>query len=220
MLGDAVFDLDGTLVDSAIECAAITNLMRVDRGLSPLTVEVARRCSSLGGRRMVAILLGECAGAPDADLIEFRARYLETVTPESSLYPDVLATLRGPRSAGVRLSVCSAKPQALCEKVVVETGLSAVFAAVVGSCPTLPCKPDPDHLHRILAMVGGRCDRACLIGDSEVDHALAVNAEVPLIMVSHGYAAEGFDTSGLTVAETFAGVGELVVGALGAGAAH
>ena len=163
---------------------------------------------------MVGRLLGASRQDADADLAEFRARYHDTPTPVESLYPGVVATLGDLRAAGVRLSVCSAKPQFLCEKVVSEVGLRDLFNAVVGSSPDRPCRPDPEHLVETLALLGGLRERVCLIGDSEVDHALAENAGVPLIMVAYGYAAQSFDKSHVALAATFSCIYDLTIAAL------
>jgi phosphoglycolate phosphatase len=211
---DAVFDLDGTIVDSVTQCAAIVEAMRRDRGDgSPVDLVSARACSSVGGARMVAKLLGEFALETECDLAEFRARYLETPTPVETLYPGARRALEELAACGVRLSICSAKPQVLCEKVVHEVGLSNLFAAIVGSASDRPCKPDPAHLFDMLATLG-RSAAVCYIGDSEVDHALATAAGIPLVLVEHGYAAEGYNFGATVRAASFQEIPSLVMRAL------
>lgn len=211
---DAVFDLDGTLVDSAVQCAAILSAMRADRG-DPAPVDLAqtRACSSLGGSQLVATLLGPLARDARADLIEFRERYAETRTSPNTLYPGARAALEALAASGVRLTICSAKPQQLCEKVVADTGLTPLFANILGSAPDRACKPDPQHLFDTLGPLR-RNHAICYIGDSEVDHAFAANAGVPLVLVEHGYAAAGYDFGSTVRAASFREVPALVMRSL------
>lgn len=207
----AVFDLDGTLVDSVGVCADILNAMLIDRG-SPARISrvEAMRHVSLGGPRMVEALLGADCGDADQAISEFRQRYADTPTPDSSVFPGVRSGLAYLARLGVRLSICSAKPQQLCEKVLRDLDLDGHFAAVVGSRPGRPSKPDPDHLDEALRMAGGTRQRSCFIGDSEVDHALAMAAGIPLIMVTYGYANTGFDLAGAFFADHFSAVPGIV----------
>lgn len=212
---DAVFDLDGTLVDSVVVCTDIVNSMLSDRGSDHrVTCTDARAYVSLGGSRMMSGLLAASCGDPDVEIAEFRARYAGLPTPDASLYPGVRDGLVRLKDEGVRLTICSAKPQALCEKVLADLDLASLFSAVVGSRAGAPCKPDPAHLEAVLDHVGGCRTRTCFIGDSEVDLALARRAEVPFILMSYGYADPRIDVSGTRVLDHFCEVPAAVISLL------
>jgi phosphoglycolate phosphatase len=184
-----VFDLDGTLVDSVGICAHIIGEMIENRGGTPSDglVALTRRFVSVGGSAMVQAVLGDSKQDPDADIAEFRERYLELLTPEGSLFPGVRETLKRLSARGHVLSICSNKPQHLCEKVLGELQITEYFEAVVGTQKGSPHKPDPAHLDRTLRLVGGERVECHYIGDSEVDLALSVRAGVPFVCVSYGY---------------------------------
>ena len=114
--GCAVFDLDGTLIDSVPLCTEILNAMLADRGAAmPLSRADVRPHVTAGGRRMVSALLGSHCGDADAAIAEFRARYAALPTPPGSLFPGVRAGLAALRGLGVGLAIWSNTPQALCD---------------------------------------------------------------------------------------------------------
>lgn len=184
----AVFDLDGTLVDSAPAITAILNGMLAARGIAQsLSCARVRPFVTAGGRAMVEGLLGEACGDTDAALAEFRAHYAETVTPRDSLYPGAEAALAELDRRGVGLAVFSNKPQRLCEKVLGDVGLADRFAAIVGSGPGAPHKPDPTGLRLALSRCGGAAERACYIGDTALDQETARRCGAAFVMVAWGY---------------------------------
>lgn len=212
----AVFDLDGTLVDSAGVFADVVNRMLADRGAATrVTVESARRAVALGGRGMLASLLGDGSCDPDADLEEFRLRYVAIPTPPSSLYPGVREGLAELAAAGVRLAICSNKPQRLCEKVMSDLGLVDRFDSIVGSAPGLPGKPDPALFDRALALAGGAPSKFCIVGDELTDRLLARAVGAPFVHAAYGYAATGSDFGDAPRAVAFSSVPGHVVRAFG-----
>jgi len=157
MNGLAVFDLDGTLVDSASHCAGIVNAMLDARGAQArVTPEDARRHISAGAEILIAALLGGALIAIEPDLAEFRQRYASMPTPTTCLFPGVREGLAVLRQAGAGLAICSNKPQALCDKVLSDLGLADQFLAVVGGRRGAPSKPDPAHLRAAITLAGGR----------------------------------------------------------------
>ncbi|WP_196221716.1 HAD family hydrolase [Sphingobium sp. CAP-1] len=140
-----IFDLDGTLVDSCGICVSILSAMIADRGSDHAIDPVgARQYMSQGGRDMVAALLGPACVDPDADLLDFRARYARHVTPADSLFPGVAECLKRLHDMGLKLAICSNKPQMLCDKVLADTGLAPYFRVVVGGRPA--CCPSPRRI--------------------------------------------------------------------------
>lgn len=199
-----LFDLDGTLVDSCATVVDILSAMRADRGsdaaIDPLA---ARDYMSRGGLAMIRGLLGETCVDPEADLADFRARYQRHTTSPETLYPDVAIGLARLRAAGLTLSICSNKPQNLCEKVLADTGLSHHFTAVIGGQPGLRPKPAPDLLDALLVRLGCEAGACVFVGDSELDHRIAADAAIPFHFLTHGYAEPGWEARDCAVHESF-----------------
>ncbi|MBW0143971.1 HAD family hydrolase [Sphingomicrobium clamense] len=204
MTFDAVFDMDGTLVDSAGQCEAIIDAMRADRGLDrPVPIALCRQYAGIKGEVMVPALLGEAARDPVADVAEFRDRYAAMKTTPDALYPGVIDGLERLRDANIRLTICSAKPHRLVERVTEDTGLARFFAGMLGG-DRGACKPDPAHYDATLALVGGTRARSLLVGDSVSDHRLAANASVTFLFVTYGYSRPEEELSGDIEAGDFA----------------
>jgi phosphoglycolate phosphatase len=152
----------------------------------------ARQYMSRGGLDMVTGLLAETCVDPAADLADFRARYGRRQTPPDTVFPDVAEGLARMRDAGLILSICSNKPQKLCENVLRDTGLADFFTVVVGVRAGLRAKPAPDLLDAVLADLSAAPDECLFVGDSELDHDIAQRAMIPFQFLSYGYAAAGW----------------------------
>lgn len=207
-----IFDLDGTLIDSCAMCVAILSEMSASRG-GPDTIDpvTARRYMSAGGIEMVAGLLGPACGDPIADLAEFRHRYQSHRTPQDTLFPYVAEGLRQLREVGYILSICSNKPQYLCEKVLEDVGLAGHFAQVVGGQPTLRPKPSPDLLNVVLNGLSARADDCLFVGDSELDHEIARCAAIPFHFMSYGYAADMWVAEDCTTHHSFRSLTDTII---------
>jgi phosphoglycolate phosphatase len=202
-----IFDLDGTLVDGAGVFVGIVNEMLRERGSErAMTVADARPFLSLGGPALVSGLLGDECGDVVREVADFRERYASHVMPGDSVYDGVRTGLHELADHGFTLAICSNKPEYLCEKVLGDLGLAQLFSAIVGSMPGLQSKPAPDLMNRVFGKLECDSSGAILIGDSEVDHALAENTGVPFLFVNYGYAAEGWDSSNLNRFDRFADV--------------
>ena len=183
-----IFDLDGTLVDSALLCAAIVNEMLRERGSKRrLTVDNVKPYMSRGGTHLVSGLLASECGDPAAEIALFRKRYAELPTPENSLFQGVRTGLSRIRSLGFKLAICSNKPQNLCEKVLSDLDLLASFDVVVGGGPDRKPKPHPQLMEMTLDALGANAKRALFVGDSEQDEGIAKAAGVDFCVVSYGY---------------------------------
>jgi phosphoglycolate phosphatase len=215
----AIFDLDGTLIDSACVFADVVNIMLAQRGgAGRVTVEMARRTVSLGGPGMVTTLLGDRCGEAGAEIARFRELYAAIPTPRSSLYPEVEVGLRGLAEVGIRLSICSNKPQALCEKVLRDLELIDLFDSVVGFEVGEPAKPHSAPFDKALRLAGGVRRNSCLVGDDTADYELARNVGVPFVHAAYGYGPQAARFDGALRAENFEQVRQLVVRALSGGA--
>jgi len=204
-----VFDLDGTLVDSAGAIAGVINDMRAEHGLARLRLDEVRPYVTSGGAAMAEALLGGAWGDTATALAAFRLRYGAVPTPNDSVYPGAPEALAALREAGFGLAVFSNKTQGLCEKVLGDLGLAPFFDAIIGTGPETPHKPDPTGYFKALRRAGGVADRSCLVGDSEADQATARGASVPFIFAAWGYGELSADARPALRAETFADVPSL-----------
>ncbi|WP_322966113.1 HAD family hydrolase [Sphingomonas fuzhouensis] len=192
-ISHVIFDLDGTLVDSCAVCIDILSEIITERGsVQSIDPIGARTYMSRGGLDMVSGLLGDACGDPAEDLAEFRARYQVRQTPVETLFPGVSDGLARLRDAGLTLSICSNKPQILCEKVLEDTGLAHHFTVVIGGQHGMRPKPAPDLLHAVLSHVDHPPEACLFVGDSELDHAVAVAANIPFHFMTYGYAEPGW----------------------------
>lgn len=203
MIDHIVFDLDGTLIDSAPHCIDILNEMARARGGGAVDPVLARRHLSRGGAAMIAAVLGERAGDPDAAIAEFRSHYVNRATPPQSLFGGVADGLTALHAAGLRLASCSNKPQHLCEKIVADLRLERFFAVIVGSQPGLRRKPDPQSLMHTLELLDTTPERALYVGDSEIDAQTADAADVAFHFVRYGYADDGYSPTGAACHDSF-----------------
>lgn len=195
--GCVIFDLDGTLADTAPLIAGIVNAMLADRG-SPRRVTARDTAPHViaGARAMMGAVLEIGPDDIDAAVSEFRARYLATPTPKDCLYPGAREALGALTARGFALGVWSNKLQALCDKTLAELGVAELFGAIVGTGPEAPPKPDPTGFNLALSRAGGRRERCVYVGDSELDHQVAKIAGVPMVMMTHGYG--GYDVAGVS----------------------
>jgi phosphoglycolate phosphatase len=186
-----IFDLDGTLVDSAPDLRTALNRMLRERGRPPLAPEQVRRMIGDGATALVARALA-ASGAAAADDAAALPRFLElyqgNATRLTRPYPGVRETLVALRRAGYRTAVCTNKPQRATIAVLQGLDLAALFDAVAGGDRFAVRKPDPGHLFGLIGELGGQKGRAALIGDSEIDAAAAQAAALPLVLMRYGYA--------------------------------
>ena len=183
-----VFDLDGTLIDSAPDIHATANLVLADEALAGLDLATVRGFVGRGVPHLVDSLLG-AHGVQDpvraermaANLV---ARYEDAVTLTQP-YPGVEPALQALRDAGHRLAVCTNKPLAPAQAVLRHLALAGYFDVVLGGDSGLPRKPDPAPLFETLRQMGD--GPAAYIGDSEVDAATAQAADLPFFLFTEGY---------------------------------
>ncbi|HEV2043770.1 MAG TPA: HAD-IA family hydrolase [Sphingomicrobium sp.] len=199
-----IFDLDGTLVDSAPLCAAIINEMLRERGSTRAVTEAdSREYLTKGGSQLVTALLGGDGGETQNDLEAFRDRYAARQTPADCLFPGVRDGLGALSRSGVRMAICSNKPQHLCDKIVADLSLASFFEVVVGSVPGRPLKPAPDLANLALKKFGAEAADCLYVGDSEVDRQTAAAAGIPFIFVTYGYAERGTEIDALARCDRF-----------------
>jgi phosphoglycolate phosphatase len=187
-----VFDLDGTLVDSAPDLIGTLNVILGQEGIAPLPLEEGRPFIGYGARRLIERGFAAQGHPAPADRIDelfarFIAHYNDHSADETRPFPGAVAALSGMKAAGARLAVCTNKLTGLSTPILERLDLARFFDAVIGADSAPAPKPDARHLIHTVEAAGGRIDRAIMVGDAATDAGAARAAEVPLILVSFGY---------------------------------
>ncbi|ANY77525.1 phosphoglycolate phosphatase [Microvirga ossetica] len=188
----AVFDLDGTLADTAGDLVGTLNVILKQEGLAPLPVSKARDMIGAGARALIQRGF-EAAGKEltpaylDELFRQFMIHYGENICVETRLYPGAAEALDRLEQAGFILAVCTNKVEEHSVKLLHELGIGHRFAANCGRDTFPYFKPDPRHLTLTIERAGGSPARAVMIGDSRTDIVTAQNAGIPAIAVLFGY---------------------------------
>jgi phosphoglycolate phosphatase len=187
-----VFDLDGTLIETAPDLVAALNHVLAGEGLPPVPYDEGRNMVGGGARVMVERGVkahGRVLPATDMERMvkDFIAHYASHIADQSRPFDGVEAVLERLASDGCRLAVCTNKLEWLSLRLLDALGLSARFAAICGADTFGVTKPDPRILHETIARAGGDPARAIMIGDSITDITTARNASIPVIAVDFGY---------------------------------
>jgi phosphoglycolate phosphatase len=187
-----VFDLDGTLIDTAPDLISTLNLILAGEGLPPVPYDEARRMIGGGARGMIAKALN-AEGRPDAKaeldrlFAAFVEHYAAHIADRSLPFPGLETTLDRLAAQGRRLAVCTNKLEWLSVRLLNTLKLSQHFVAICGQDTFGVMKPDPEILRRTVLRAGGELGRAIMVGDSRTDVRTARAAGVPVIAVNFGY---------------------------------
>jgi phosphoglycolate phosphatase len=187
-----VFDLDGTLVDTAPDIVGTINVILVQEGLSPLPASASHLVIGRGAHWGLERAF-EIAGAPrsaselDQLVTRFREHYLAHIADGSLPFPGMVDAVTRLRAAGAKTVVCTNKITALSHALLDALDLSPLFDAIVGGDAVPAQKPDPRPLIQAITAVGGEPARAIMVGDAAPDAGAARAAGIPLILVSFGY---------------------------------
>jgi phosphoglycolate phosphatase len=199
-----VFDLDGTLIDTAPDLVASLNHTISAHGLTPVTYEDLTHLVGHGARAMIERAF-RLRGNPldeaelPAMMDRFVEHYLANMPGESQPYPGLTASLERLRDTGIMLAVCTNKMESLARPLIDGLKLGGYFAAITGG-DTFPVrKPDPAHLTGTVELAGGDIRQTVMVGDSLNDLKVAVNAGVPSIGVPFGYSDVPIQTLDPTV---------------------
>ena len=187
-----VFDLDGTLVDTAPDLIEALNVVFTGDGLPPLDYAAARDMIGGGARKMIEAglaLEGRIAsdGVVDRLFADFVTYYSEHIADRSVPFPGLDGALDALAVRGFRLAVCTNKQEGLSKLLLNALDLTSRFTAICGQDSFGIQKPDPEILRRTIAAAGGALRRAVMVGDSGTDIATARAAGIPVVAVDFGY---------------------------------
>ena len=187
-----VFDLDGTLVDTAPDLVATLNIVLAREGLQPVAYADARLMVGGGARVIVERGIKANGRLLPADEInrmvrDFITHYSDHIADRSQPFDGVEATLDQLAESGCRLAVCTNKLEWLSLKLLDALKLRPWFRAICGADTFGVSKPDPAILNRTIERAGGDKAHAIMVGDSLTDVATARAAGIPVIAVDFGY---------------------------------
>ena len=191
-----LFDLDGTLVDSAPDLTLAANKMLSALGYPQVNCTQVKGWVGDGVRSLVLRALTAIVGdVPDESLIEqgyglFQRYYAESVYQDSTLYLGVHETLQTLKSSGLALACVTNKPSRFTKPVLEKSGLTGFFGAVVSGDDLPLKKPDPAPLQFAAEQLGVPLTACVLVGDSINDIRAADAAEIPVLWATYGYAGQ------------------------------
>jgi phosphoglycolate phosphatase len=187
-----VFDLDGTLIDTAVDLIGTLNHILADEQIPPLPFETARPTVGAGARALIERGLSAAGRSVSPARLEemylvFLARYEAHIADESRPFAGVEAALDRLEAAGWIFAICTNKIEHPSIRLLTELGLATRFRAICGQNTFQFCKPDPRALISTIDRAGGDPQRAIMVGDSKTDIITAQAARVPVIAVDFGY---------------------------------
>jgi phosphoglycolate phosphatase len=187
-----VFDLDGTLIDTAPDLIDTLNLILARHDLEPIPFEASRAMIGAGVRPLLLRgLASKGIKLPpeqvDQLFAEFLHIYAAHIADRSRPFPALERALDALGAEGCRLAVCTNKLEWLSVKLLKELGLASRFVAICGQDTFTMRKPDPEMLRLTIVQAGGDTGHAVMVGDSMTDVATARAAGVPVIAVDFGY---------------------------------
>jgi phosphoglycolate phosphatase len=217
-----IFDLDGTLVDTAPDLLGATNAVLKSQGRLPVDPGTLRHMVGFGARSLIEQAMA-ATGTPVPPselpaLVEiFLAHYRAHIADESVPFLGVVETLQQFRDEGERLAVLTNKPQEMADMLLQALKLDGFFGVIYGAGRMSYVKPDARIFHDVVRDLGG--EPGIMIGDSMTDVATARAAKAPVILVSYGYTPHPAHTlGGDVVTDSFAEIPRLVrsLGLMGA----
>ena len=213
----AVFDLDGTLVDSAPDIHAALDRLMARLGLPGFARTEVVGMIGDGVRALVERALAARNRPFDAAaLADFSIDYTAHAAVATVLFPGIAEVLAGLEASGWKLAVCTNKPAAATAALLAALGLEGRFAAVGGGDSFPMRKPDPAHVRATLELAGGTPGRAVMVGDHRNDVLAAAGAGLPCIFAGWGYGPPAMAEGAAAVATRPAELAMLLPALLGA----
>ncbi|MEO0549364.1 MAG: HAD hydrolase-like protein [Pseudomonadota bacterium] len=190
-----VFDLDGTLVETAPDLHAALNHTLTLKGLKPVSIETIRMMIGDGAKALIRKgLEWNRSSIDEAEIDEvlwpaFLDHYIANICRLSRPFEGALPTLEHLRAEGASLAVCTNKAQDLAERVLTGLSMADLFVATLGGDTAPSKKPDGAHIIDTVAKAGGNPAKTIMVGDSHTDERAARDAELPFVFVTFGYGA-------------------------------
>jgi phosphoglycolate phosphatase len=187
-----VFDLDGTLVDTAPDLINALNFVLDREGLPPVPLHSARHMIGAGSRKLIERgleLEGRAATPADVDRLtaDFIDHYAAHIADESRPFEGLESALDDLATRGYRFAVCTNKLEWLSKLLLERLGLAPRFSAICGADTFGVSKPDPAILQQTVVRAGGQLSAAIMVGDAGPDIGVARRASIPVIGVDFGY---------------------------------
>jgi phosphoglycolate phosphatase len=192
MVRTAIFDLDGTLVDTADDLIAAMNAIAPRFDLPQIDPVEARPVAGRGGRALMRHAAAKVGRDMDDDQVivaypPFLDAYEERIADKSRYFEGASECVDALLSDGWRVGICTNKPERLARILMQALGGFDRYGALLGADSLPVRKPDPKHIWETIDRVGGHRDRAVMIGDTETDRKAAGNANVPCLLFSGGF---------------------------------
>jgi phosphoglycolate phosphatase len=192
-----LFDLDGTLIDSAPDLAAAADTMRLARGLSPLPIAQYRPMAGAGARGMLGVAFGMTPEHPDFTTLreEFFCNYERCMTQRTQIFDGIPELLRSLASHGLLWGVVTNKSERFTLPLTRSMAMFETAAAIVSGDTTPHAKPHPAPLLEAARRLGVDATRCVYVGDDERDIVAGLAAGMATVAVTYGYLGQQADTS-------------------------
>ncbi|MEQ1162434.1 HAD-IA family hydrolase [Acinetobacter calcoaceticus] len=186
-----IFDLDGTLIDSAPDIAKALNVGFAQNGWPSLEPAYVEKFLGNGPRRLITDILEDLnivfdEATAQRALDSYQNAYLNDPAGRTKIFPYVREDLEALKSAGIRLGICTNKTHVITGKVLEQLGLSSLFDAALGADVVPACKPDPGHLLAVANAMELTTGNWAYVGDTDIDKKAAEAAGVPFFVVPWG----------------------------------
>ncbi|MCI2395055.1 HAD-IA family hydrolase [Aliiroseovarius sediminis] len=190
-LDAVIFDLDGTLIDSAPDIAAAVNQYLTSSGWGAQDTDFIEQFIGFGPRKLLLDIFEHIGHPTDDDAVDhahkaYLDNYWQSPAKHTRFFDHVKEDLQTLARSGLRMGICTNKPHALTQRVLEALGLSAIFEVAIGADAVPACKPDPGHLIAVADKMVVKPGRWAYVGDTKVDQATATGANVPFYAVPWG----------------------------------
>jgi len=187
-----VFDLDGTLLETAPDLVGTLNEILGDEGLKPIPLEVAKTYIGQGAKMMIENGFAANEQTIGADRLNalmpvFLEKYEARIARETHAFPGLLNALDQLQQEGWDFAVCTNKHERLARLLLEELDLTNRFVTITGGDTFAHKKPHPEHLLKTVALAGSTAEQSIMVGDSRSDIDAAKAASIPVIAVDFGY---------------------------------
>ncbi|WP_240386504.1 HAD family hydrolase [Asaia bogorensis] len=210
----AVFDLDGTLIDSLPDLAESGMELLKSYDLHPPSMEAVRSMIGDGANRLVDRLLIYGGDEKRIDRDEATKRFLEIYEPRSTsktrLFPDTQETLTTLRERGIACVICTNKPIKAAQNIIETLGIASLIDAIGGGDSFATRKPDPEHIRNTVRLIHAEPARGIMIGDHQNDIMAAMGVPMPSLFASWGYGDRSMSAHATAIAGCVAELPRLI----------